>query len=102
MRDPFFRLSILTCSPGYSLGWVGRDGLEGLLGVLREGQVVPHQGGLLEPCLDAEGLEEVRADHDVLGIDSLAMEVDELLGEVLGLVLDVLEVVLREGQHGVL
>ena len=30
------------------------------------------------------------------------MEVDELLGEVLGLVLEVLEVVLHEGQHAAL
>ena len=63
---------------------------------------MPHQGVVLEPWLDGEGVEEVRADHEVLGVDHVAMEVDELLGEVLGLVLEVLEVVLHEGQHAAL
>ena len=60
---------------------------------------MPHQGLAPEPWLDSEGVQKLRADHEVLGVDSFAMEVDELLGEVLGIVIEVHEVILREGQQ---
>ena len=62
---------------------------------------MPHQGLAPEPWLDNEGVQKLRAQHEVLGVDSFAMEVDELLGEVLGIVIEVHEVILREGQQEV-
>ena len=41
-----------------------------------------------------EGLEEIRADHEVLGVGALAVEIDELVGEMLRIMLEVLEVTL--------
>ena len=63
---------------------------------------MPDEWRLLKPCFKCEGLEEVRTDHEVIGVDGLAVVVDELVGEVLRIILAVLEVLLGEGQHGVM
>ena len=73
-----------------------------LLGVLGQREVVPEEGRVREPSLEGHRLVKIRAHHEVLRVDHLGVPVDELVCEVLAVVVQVLEVILREGQHRVL